>query len=135
MRTIEINDDEFTCLALHLKMKDEGYDYMSLDNTIIFMRNKDKIKMPTQTTLFKSEAIALFKKHMPDASGAESFINFYIAAGMLEVEEEEEEKPIFEIIVKGQFGYHVKIWPNGRTEGIEGTVINRIPEYLIENNA
>ena len=52
-----------------------------------------------------------------------------MALGLIKLKEEEE-KPAFEI--KNKFGVEIKIWANGRVEGIEGTIINRIPALIAE---
>lgn len=36
--------------------------------------------------------------------------------------------PVFEIIEPS--GNHVKIWQDGRVEGIQGVVVNKIPSYV-----
>lgn len=51
---------------------------------------KDKEnEMPPKHIMTKTEAIALLQKHMPIGNAAKA-IDFYIAAGILEIKEEEE---------------------------------------------
>lgn len=77
----------------------------------------------------RAEAIELFKEHMPaEYSKANRIIDFYIAAGMLEIKEEEE-KPMFEIKCTDS-PLHIRIYSNGEITGINGIVINRIPEFM-----
>lgn len=106
-------------------------DYLTFRDGIRFLKER-KTEMqsskPTKHIMTRAEAIELFKEHMPwTAHDAGRVIDFYIAAGMLEIKEEED-KPIFEIKAEGS--HNVKIWANGRVEGISGTIINRIPELI-----
>lgn len=94
-------------------------------------KNKEA-KMPIKQIMTRAEATKIFE--MVDTGQAARWVDFFIAAGILEVKEEEEDKPIFEI--KGIHGspLHIKIWANGEVSGIQGTIINRIPEYLKNNS-
>lgn len=87
MKQISISEKLFKEIAkaVGISVNPDNFELINLPN-IQFIKEEEK--MPTQETLTKSETIALFKKHMPDAAGAESFINFYIATGMLKVKEE-----------------------------------------------
>lgn len=93
-KLIYVTDEEFSILAKHLRMKDLGFDSLSLERKIIFMRDSfnEETKMPTKHIMTRVEAIDCFNKHMttPSATSAERIINFYVAAGMLEIKEEEE---------------------------------------------
>lgn len=53
-----------------------------------------EMKMTTheKKKMTRKEAIEIFKKHMPDVVKAESTVDFYIEAGMLEIVEEEKRK-------------------------------------------
>lgn len=63
------------------------YEYCGLTEAVKFKENN---KMPTKHIMTRAEAIECFTKHMPWTTGssAEKVINFYVAAGMLEIKED-----------------------------------------------
>lgn len=68
-------------------------DLMILDGEIKLYEHKGlKITDKPKHIMTRAEAIACFTKHMatPSATSAERIIDFYIAAGMLEVKKEED---------------------------------------------
>lgn len=93
---------------------------------------KDK-KVPTKHIMTRAEVIDKIRNDvfgLTDTGQATKWADFFIAAGMLEIKEEEE-KPIFEL--KYPSGVHAyKIWSNGRVEGFNDgvIVINRISELV-----
>lgn len=79
--------DEFSYLILNI-----GYEtcFQLILNNIVQFIKEEKSEMPTLLT--REEAIVLFKKHVPISADNEAnqIINFFIAAEMLKVKEEEE---------------------------------------------
>lgn len=104
----------------------KGYNEKQLLEIIDFWEQK----MSAKQLMTRGEAIEYMRAISGNILQAEQIVNFFIKAGMLEVKEEKK-NPIFEI--KGEF-VHIKIWADGRMEGIKGIVINRIPEHLMKNN-
>lgn len=91
-------------------------------------------KVPTKHIMTRAEAIVKLSEAMIGYHSVEKTIDFYVAAGMLEIKEEKE-KPIFEIMCISHISdTHIKIYSNGRVEGIDGTIINRIPEFIKNNS-
>lgn len=91
-KLIYLTDKEFDRLSVKLNMGGPEFDIINLEHTLIFMRDKCNKENKMQPKITKTEAINLFKKHIPYMSSAdtEKFISFFIAAEMLEVNEEEE---------------------------------------------
>lgn len=89
------------------------------------LRNEE-IKMSTKHIMTRAEAIACFKKHMPDAGRAEPVIDFYVAAGMLEIKEEEKPKEVvvlFETIRDINNGViRLETWPEGLVLWVNGKI-------------
>lgn len=50
---------------------------------------KDNLTNHEKKKMTRKEAIAAFRRHMPDAVNADKVVDFYIEAGMLEIVEEE----------------------------------------------
>lgn len=128
---IYVTDEEFDVLSNNLQMGGLAFDSISLENKIIFMRDKFK-EIPTKQIMTREEAIDLIRNvfGITNTGQGAKWINFFIDAGMLEVKKEEEQ-PIFEI---RHLDNHIKIWANGKVEGAVGTVINRIPQFLKNNS-
>lgn len=82
----------------------------------------------------KSEATQIVQNMVfgvTDTGQAERWVEAFEALGLVELKEEKEEEPIFEL--KYPSGAHsYKIWANGRIEGFNDgiVVINRIPELI-----
>lgn len=57
-------------------------------------------KLPTKHIMTRAEAIALITQHMPKIFDPASVIDFYVAAGMLEIKEE---NPISQILANLPF--------------------------------
>lgn len=132
MKQIVISENLFKEIAnaIGIGSNPDNFEVLNLPN-IQFL--KEEKLMPTEPVMTREEAVAILKKHIPMVENAYKIIEFCIEVGMLEVKEEEEEKPIFEI--KYPSGSHVyKIWANGRIEGFntEVTIINRIPELIVK---
>lgn len=103
-----------------------GLNEKQLTEAVISWEQQNR--MPTKSIMTRLEAINKLMSIFGNVLQAEGMIDFYITAGMLEIKEEEN-KPIFEIKENGK-PLHIKIWDNGRVEGIDAIVINRIPELV-----
>lgn len=132
-RLIYLTDKEFDILSEKLGMGRQRFDTIKLNHTLIFMRAKLKENTQMQSKITKKEAIIKLENvvGITSAGQAAKYIEALEVLGLIEFKKEEE-KPIFEIYTHER---HIRIWANGQVHGIEGTIINRIPEYLTKNNS
>lgn len=92
---------------------------------LVEAQNRKYSPMPTKAKMTRAEAIKVMEKHLPFSNNVEKVIDFYVEAGMLDIVEEEK-LPVFEIILNNLDQTHIKIYENGKVEGISGTIINRM---------
>lgn len=92
-KLIYLTDEEFDILSKYLKMGGKNCDSTNLENKIIFMRDKFReLEMPTKQVMTRAEAIIFVTNRvfgLTDTGQAVKWVDFFIAAGMLEVKEEE----------------------------------------------
>lgn len=89
-RIIYFTNEEFDILGKYLHLGAD-YDSISINNKIIFMRDKFKeIETSTKPIIARVEAINLIRNvfGITDTGQGAKWIDFFINAGMLEVKEE-----------------------------------------------